>query len=105
MSENNQSNSKEFKRGGARKNAGRKKGTASVKTREVADRAASEGITPLEVMLHAMREAYDANDLVVASRHAKDAAPYIHPRLANVSVEATGEMSFTITTGVPKKDE
>lgn len=109
MSENNQT---ESKRGGARKGAGRKPGSATKKTREIADRAADEGITPLEVMLDNMRfahggasemmnallraaegadipEGFDALEKLAVFRRmaqdaAKDAAPYMHPRLATV---------------------
>ena len=56
MIENNQSNSK---RGGARKNAGRKAGAATTKTREIADKAMAEGISPLEYMLQVMRNSGD----------------------------------------------
>jgi hypothetical protein len=83
-------------KGGARKGAGRKKGAASLKSREIADKAAAEGITPLEVMLKAMRhldaladEQQDRNEksklLIAAADIAKDAAPFIHPRLAQVA--------------------
>jgi hypothetical protein len=41
--------------GGKRSGSGRKPGTASVKTREIADRALIEGVTPLEVLLDNMR--------------------------------------------------
>lgn len=75
--------------GGARKGAGRKVGGATAKTREIADRAAAEGLTPLEVMLKAMRHSIELFDqgkdlehLSAAASFAKDAAPYIHPRLA-----------------------
>lgn len=110
MSENNQTNSKA--RGGARKGAGRKEGSATKKTREIADKAAEEGITPLQVMLKAMIALYDkaealADDetgkldgkdvsrlglLVAASNVAKDAAPYIHPRLA--AIEHSGKLTI-----------
>jgi hypothetical protein len=86
MSEINQTHSK---RGGARKRAGRKAGSATQKTRAIADRAAAEGITPLEVMLEAMNSFRGAGDLEKAASFAKDAAPYMHPRLA--AVEHTGE--------------
>lgn len=105
--ENNQDKSKSH--GGARKNAGRKEGAATKKTREIADKAAEEGITPLEVMLKAMREVLAraeaiADDkakvidskvvsrlalMIDAAAIAKDAAPYIHPRLA--AIEHTGK--------------
>lgn len=82
--------------GGRRPGAGRKKGSATRKTREIADKAAEQGITPLEVMLAAMREAYEQATkpdvkadvrlayLEKAASVAKDAAPYIHPRLASI---------------------
>lgn len=79
--ENNQDKSRH---GGKRPNAGRKAGSATTKTRDVADKAAAEGITPLEVMLEAMNAFRSAGDLEKASGFAKDAAPYIHPRLAAV---------------------
>ena len=79
-------------RGGARKGAGRKPGSATQKTRVIADRAMAEGITPLEYMLQVMRtepkEGLDDREAMaaVAMRFeaAKAAAPYIHPRLAAV---------------------
>ena len=79
MSENNHTKSKG--RGGARKGAGRKKGAATKRTREIANKAVQDGITPLEVMLGAMRQAWESGELNTAAGHAKDAAPYIHPRL------------------------
>ena len=113
MSENNQTNS--TGRGGARKNAGRKPGSASKKTRDVANKAAESGLTPLEVMLDNMTFAHteahrvlgnlvqvgaeipDAFDQYkellrfrgMAQECAKDAAPYIHPKLS--AVELTGK--------------
>jgi hypothetical protein len=74
-------------RGGKRGGAGRPVGPQSLrteKTREIAEKAFSEGMTPLEVMLKAMREAVDANNMKEAATFAKDAAPYVHPRLAAV---------------------
>jgi len=112
MPENNQTQSK---RGGARKGAGRKAGSATQKTREIADKAAAAGITPLEVMLENMDFAHSkASTLLqglidrgadvpegfdqfkellrfrsIAQECAKDAAPYIHPKLA--AIEHTGK--------------
>lgn len=120
MAENNQTKSKG--RGGARKGAGRKPGSATKKTREIADKAAAEGITPLEVMLDNMRFAHsesssllakllenpqvvpdDFNSLKellrfrgMAQEAAKDAAPYIHPRLA--AIEHSGKDGGAIQT-------
>lgn len=93
MSENNQTQSK---RGGARKGAGRKAGSATQKTREIADKAAAAGITPLEVMLEAMNAFRASGDLEKAASFAKDAAPYIHPKLA--AIEHTGKDGGAIET-------
>jgi hypothetical protein len=71
-------------RGGKRPGAGRKAGSAHKKTRTVADRAAEEGITPLEVMLAIMQDHYRAKRYEEAASVARDAAPYCHPRLAAI---------------------
>ena len=70
--------------GGKRPNAGRKPGAATKKTREVANKAAEQGITPLEFMLNMMRTDPDPKAQFEA---AKAAAPYVHARLS--SVDAT----------------
>lgn len=83
--------------GGRRKGAGRKPGATTKKTREIADRAAEEGVTPLEFMLQVMRseppEGLEGNALVQAMsmrfEAAKAAAPYMHPRLSSVEMSAT----------------
>lgn len=99
------SNQDKSSHGGRRPGAGRKKGSATAKTREIADRAAEEGITPLEYMLQIMRRPSDHEDEKIqlareAMRFeaAKAAAPYIHPRLA--AVEHTGENGGPIQLGV-----
>jgi hypothetical protein len=74
-------------RGGRRPGAGRKPGSATRKTREIAERAAAEGITPLEVMLADMRAKYAAGDLDAAADRARDCAPYMHPRLSSISAD------------------
>ena len=84
--------------GGARKGAGRKAGSLSAKTRAIAEHATAEGITPLEVMLHAMRAKFGEGDLVAAAALAKHAAPYVHPRLA--AIEQSGAGGGVIATTV-----
>lgn len=78
--------------------AGRRPGSTNLKTREIADCAARAGRTPLEVMLENMRwfeqraaAASETGDVDGEARHraaavavAKDAAPYIHPRLSAI---------------------
>ena len=91
-------------RGGKRPGAGRKPGQLNKRTiarQQLASSAASEGISPLEVMLKRMRY-YDSvvdrelekgegadrgiidDALKAANDAAKDAAPYLHPRLSAV---------------------
>lgn len=84
--------------GGARKGAGRKPGSLTTRTRAIAEQAIAEGITPLEVMLGAMRARYEAGDLLAAASLAKDAAPYVHPRLA--AIEQSGPDGGAIATEV-----
>jgi hypothetical protein len=62
MIENNQKKSKKptpsKSKGGARPGAGRKEGSLTKRTREIAEVAAAKGITPLEVMMSTMMELY-----------------------------------------------
>lgn len=85
-------------RGGKREGAGRKPGAITQKTREIAEKAAVAGITPLDVMLEAMRGAYDAGDLKEAASFAKDAAPYVHAKLANVQADVDLAVTGRIET-------
>lgn len=85
-------------RGGKRSGAGRKRGSLTEKTREIAERALSGDLpvpidfataTPLEVMLAAMRWSAGIGDLFGAADIARGAAPYIHPKLS--AIEHMGE--------------
>lgn len=101
-------------RGGARKGAGRKAGSATKRTRAIADKAAASGLTPLDVMLDNMTFAHQRAGQVLATlleggaevpdafnefkellrfrgmaqEAAKDAAPYLHPRLSSIDLKA-----------------
>jgi hypothetical protein len=44
-------------------------------------------VTPLEVLLLAMREAYKKRGIRAAQPYAKDAAPYMHPRLSAIAAK------------------
>lgn len=66
--------------GGARKGAGRPKGSVSKRHVEMLAGAVSEGITPVEYMLKVLRDE-NADDKSKAWA-AEKAAPYIHPRPA-----------------------
>lgn len=114
-----------MKNGGKRPGAGRKPGSLTKRTREIAEKASALGKTPLEVMLDNMRHfqqvALDAEAvldgltaeeitgtemkpedqfkvLLAKAKHAaglrqmahecaRDAAPFIHARLASVQME------------------
>ncbi len=78
--------------GGKRPGSGRPKGAATKKTREIADTAAAQGITPLEYLLSIVRdESLERPERVDA---AKAAAPYVHPRLA--TVEQKGDLTLNV---------
>lgn len=80
-------------RGGARPGAGRKPGSATVKTREIADAAMREGLSPLEFMLNRMRD----EEAPMADRQdmAKAAAPFVHAKLSAVEMQHSGEVEMT----------
>lgn len=71
-------------RGGPRPNAGRKKGGANAINYEARRRAAEGGLLPLEYLLSVMRD--DTLEQAARVDAAKAAAPYVHAKLANVSV-------------------
>lgn len=81
-------------RGGARAGAGRPKGSANKRTREIADKAASEGLTPLEFMLQILRD--EKAEMGQRFEAAKHAAPYIHPKLSNVDATVDGESRIIV---------
>lgn len=90
--------------GGKREGSGRKLGSASLRTREIADRAIKEGMSPLEVLLKLMRKALDAGDDIVAMDAAKAAAPYIHPRLNAIDIGNKDDKPLAITLNWMKQD-
>ena len=78
--------------------------------RRQADRAAQTGIVPLDVMLHSMRRSWtiaqqaalEGNEdreteyLCLAVKHAIEAAPYCHPKLASVAVKGDADSPITV---------
>jgi hypothetical protein len=71
--------------GGKREGAGRKKGSTTKKTRQIAERYMRSGkVTPLEVLLTAMERSFEQDDYETAGRFAEKAAPYCHARLSSV---------------------
>lgn len=123
--------------GGKRAGAGRKPGAVTVRTRQIAEKAIAEGITPLDVMLDNMRFFHEAAGIAlkrllegsatpadIISEHepqqgapdpekpapnaveavalilklrdrageaAKDAAPYLHSRIAAIEPKDAGK--------------
>ncbi|CAM3633482.1 hypothetical protein [Polynucleobacter arcticus] len=114
MIENNQKKSK----GGKRLGAGRKTGSLTKRTRQIAEALATQGITPLEVMMKVMHQLYEeasnvkkeelgdktlANEariklLNMAATVGRHAAPYVHPRLS--AIEHTGKDGAPLQSGV-----
>lgn len=74
-------------RGGKREGAGRKAGSVTTRTRETADKAAAEGLTPLEYMLQVLRDAGQSKEDRMWA--AEKAAPYVHAKLASVELNAS----------------
>ena len=89
-------------RGGRRRGAGRPLGSKNKRSAEIARAAADSGITPIEVMLGTMRELW-AKGTPEAKREAaeiaKDAAPYIHPRLASIDQTVKEDRPFAVVPG------
>lgn len=114
MIEINQKKSK----GGKRPGAGRKVGSLTKRTRQIAEAVATQGITPLEVMMRVMHQLYEeagnvqeeglgdkvlANEariklLNMAATVGRYAAPYVHPRLS--AIEHTGKDGAPLQSGV-----
>lgn len=86
-----QENNQEKSWGGARPGAGRKPGSLNSKTRAIAEKCADLGATPLEVMVEAYLKLRDEGRLEDAAKIAKDAAPYMHPRLSNIELSGDEE--------------
>ena len=78
--------------GGPRPNSGRKPGTLNEKNRIIATKAIQSGITPLEVMIEAMRKVYDEQGAVEATPFAEKAAPFVHARIS--SMELKGDLAI-----------
>ena len=76
-----------------KKTGGRQKGAANKRTREIADKAIADGLTPLEYLLSVLRD--ETEERATRLDAAKAAAPYIHPRLANETVKHTGSIEIT----------
>jgi hypothetical protein len=88
-------------RGGKRANAGRKPGSITRKTRDIAEKALQAGLTPLDYMLAQMRDEKNAKELRMDA--AKAAAPYVHARLA--AIEHSGGLNLSHEDALDEFDD
>lgn len=94
------------------KTGGRKKGSLNKKTveqrqrtEEIVARVFKEGMTPLDILLEAMKEAYQQGGALMAAPWAKDAAPYVHPKLANIDANVQGDFIVEVRRFAPDEPE
>lgn len=87
--------------GGARPGAGRKKGGVNRLSAEANQKAAAEGIMPLDFMLAIMRD--DEEDKARRLDAAKSAAPYVHAKLSALTVDGKIDGEQTIVGGNPEE--
>ena len=76
------------------KTGGRKKGVPNKATAAKQAEIAASGLTPLEVMLDVMRN--EGNEQSVRLDAAKAAAPYVHPKLANIDAKIEGDVGLKV---------
>ena len=88
--------------GGRRPGAGRKPNPESTHalTAEIRRNVLAHGVTPLEVMCGAMREAYSIGGAIAAFPYAEKIAPYVHPRLSSVEAKVDAKVDATVR-GLP----
>lgn len=90
-------NQSKSKRGGRRPGAGRKPGSVTKRSREIAEAFHNDnGLTPLAYMVGVLRqtEVFDQERFAAA----KEAAPYIHAKLAAVDANVSGELAVGMIT-------
>lgn len=93
-----------WKKGQSGNPAGRRLSPAAKTRQEVAQKALAEGTTPLEVMLEAMRIAYQEGGAAAAMPYAKEAAPYLHPKLANIEAKMDGVIGTYAAQPIPVEE-
>ena len=76
------------------KTGGRKKGVPNKATAAKQAEIAASGLTPLEFMLDVMRN--EGNEQSVRMDAAKAAAPYVHPKLANIDAKIEGDVGLKV---------
>jgi hypothetical protein len=89
--------------GGKRSGAGRKPGVPTKKTAERIAAIEASGETPLDYMLRVMRD--PTVDHERRDRNAAQAAPYVHPKLAQIDSNAKVNLDGSVTFTWPKPQE
>lgn len=74
------------------KTGGRAKGVPNRATAKKAAEVEASGLTPLDYLLSLMRD--ENNDVAIRKDAAKDAAPYVHPRLSSVEANVRGKLTI-----------
>lgn len=80
------------------KTGGRTKGTPNKATAAKAAEIADSGLTPLDYMLGLLRDERQMPDVRLDA--AKAAAPYVHPKLANVQIAGDPENPLQTITRI-----
>lgn len=89
------------RRGGKRAGAGRPKGAKNKRDwQKIQEKVAEGGMLPLEFMLKVMRN--PKNSWAARQTAARDAAPYVHPRLS--SIVHKGDLKEPVTTATMPED-
>lgn len=90
---------------GMPKSGGRKKGIPNKASIQRAREIAESGLTPLDYMISVLRDASLPLDKRLQA--AKDAAPYVHPKLASVEHRGDAEnpIAFAILSAVPRDED
>lgn len=72
--------------------------------KRIAEEALTSGVSPLDYMLEILRDVNQPSAARFAA--AKEAAPYVHPRLAAVqhSGDKENPLALVVTSGVPRLD-
>lgn len=82
-------------RGGARNGAGRKGGSPNKASAARQAEVAASGLTPLDYMLEVLRD--ETQERSRRDEMAKAAAPYVHPKLANIDANVKANVDGTVT--------
>jgi hypothetical protein len=82
---------------------GRPKGSLNKRTHELIAAVTEGGETPLDYMLRVMRD--PAVDHERRDRNAAQAAPYVHPKLAQIDSNAKVNLDGSVTFTWPKPQE